>query len=420
MQVGHAHTTDYYIEDQSDVVFDRLETIIVAGGSPVIIPVYRTPHGPLVNPLPYNPGTYNPGTDGPFVSWKYAHAGYEFQTLTAYLGLARAKSMDEFGAALEGVAVSQHFCYADRDGNIAYWMSGRDPQRDPGEWRLPQGALGTTLEWDASMLIPRSTDRNTPAGYYCGWNNKSSAAYNDPPNSVSYLFGQFHRAHVIDDVLAAGSDLSFDQVRDLALFIATTDSFGGGGNPWPLVKDYFTAGLSNSGTGVTPERQALIDLMNSWDGHFVEGGPDMWAFGPDRSDAWMLMNAWIREVIRLTFEDELTFPGETALKNTYRAENVNRLFNVLLHSLAGSGSGVVNTYDWFSNLEDGDAPQTPEEIISTALDNALVMLGDRPWGTDERGGHRVQATISSVLCGPRPSPPGRPMPTAWSSDGEVR
>ena len=125
----------------------------MAGGEDVVIPVYRTPHGPVVSPLPYDPTTYGdtPDPANPIVAWRYAHWGHEFDIGKALLGLARAKNMDEFGKYLEYVAVSQHFCYADRKGNIAYWMSGRDPLRPPGEYRLPQGLLadhprsGTTI-----------------------------------------------------------------------------------------------------------------------------------------------------------------------------------------------------------------------------------------------------------------------------------
>lgn len=384
MQVGHAHTTDYYLESPDDPSLEypvRMETILVAGAPPVTIPIYRSSHGPVINPMPFDRGSYVPSPANPIVSWKYSHEGYEFRTLKAYLDFARAQSMDDFGRAIEGVAVSQHFCYADRDGNIAYWMSGRDPLRDPGEWRVPQGMLGAPLEWDASALIARSTDRNNRQGYYCGWNNKTSPSYNDPPNSVSYLFGPFHRAHVIDDYLSSTGRLTFENLRDLALFIATTDSFGGGGNPWEFVQGPFTAAVQSA--GLTPSRQSALGLLEAWDGHFVAGGPELWAFGEDRADAWVLMDAWIREVLRLTFADELNLPsGSTTL---YAREDTNRLFNVLLHSLAGSSSGVANTCDWFRNDRDPSAPQTAAAIIVQALDSVLESLGPQPWGAGARG-----------------------------------
>jgi len=386
-QVGHAHTVDYYLESPSTISLNRYETIHVKGAPDTILPVYRSAHGPVIN-------------QNPLISWKYSHWGYEFNTISAYMKLARAQSMDDFGKAIDDVAVSQHFCYADKDGNIAYWMSGRDPVRPVGEWRLPQGAFGTQLEWNSAVLIPRSTDRNNAQGYYGGWNNKSNPSYNDSINSVGFFFGPFHRAHVVDDYLSSHNDLTYEDVRDLALFIATTDSFASGGIPWEFVEDYFTKAVSNPDRTPSPEEQAALDLLAAWDGHFVDGGPSEWSQGLDRSDAWILQDAWIREVIRLTFQDELTFPGETPQTSTYSKENVNRLFNVLLHSLAGGTSGVVNTYNWFTNQKDPTAPQTADAIIVQALDSVLAKLGSQPWGTGKRGvisyNHAILGTIHTT------------------------
>jgi penicillin amidase len=357
MQVGHAHTVDYYMEAAAAMTLNRTETIKVKGGADVVLPIYRTAHGPVVNA-------------SPVISWKYSQWGYEFKVIKAYLGLARATSMDEFGAAIELVPLSQHFTYADRDGNIAYWMSGRDPVRPYGEWRLPQGAAGTSLEWDSANLIPRSTDRNTSQGYYCGWNNKTNAGYANSPNNISYSLGTFHRAHVIDDYLSTNNNLTFEQVRDLALNIATTDSFGSGGNPWKFVSPYFIAAVN---AAPNANRTAALALLAAWDGHFVDGGSGSWVAGTDRADAWMLMDAWIKEVLRLTFEELDALPA---------AKNNLVLFNVLLHGLMPGG--INNYYNWFHNA-DSAAPQTANAIIVKALDNTLATLGARPWGTNQRG-----------------------------------
>jgi penicillin amidase len=384
MQVGHAHTTDYYLEHPSDVYLHRVETIHINGQDDFILPVYRSDHGPIVNPILYDPATYEPSPENPLVAWKYAHWGYEFDTITAFLKLAKANNMNQFHRGLKQVAVSQHFCYSDNKGNIAYWMSGRDPIRPQGEWRLPQGLWGSQLEWDAGLVRPLSHDRNSSRGWYAGWNNKTSAAYPSGFNASYTTYGPFHRTHVIydyfDAALAGGAKVSFDDVRNVALNIATTDSFHGGGNPWKFVENDFTAAVIAA--GITPARQAALDLMAAWDGHFVAGGPSQWAFGPDRSDAWMLMDQWIRAVLDLTFLDELGVydEGELVLN-----ESKSLLFNVLLHGLAGANSGVINQYNWFQNLADLTAPQTSEEVIVAALDGVIAALGSQPWGKDARG-----------------------------------
>jgi len=363
MQVGHAHTVDYYMESASAMTLNRTETIKVKGGADVVLPIYRTAHGPVINA-------------SPVISWKYSQWGHEFKTIRAYLDLARATSMDQFGAAIELVAVSQHFTYADKDGNIAYWMSGRDPVRPYGEWRLPQGAAGTPLEWDSANLIPRSTDRNNASRrYYSGWNNKAHAGYTNSWNNLGYSFGVFHRAHVVDDYLSATNNLTFDQVRDLALNIATTDSFGSGGNPWKFVSEYFIAAVNTAPDAPIAARSAALALLAAWDGHFVDGGSGSWAAGTNRADAWVLMDAWIKEVLKLTFE-ELDPASLSAAKNNLV------LFNALLHGLRPGG--IKNYYDWFKNA-DPTAPQTANAIIVKALDNTLATLGAKPWGTGARG-----------------------------------
>jgi penicillin amidase len=390
MMTGHVNSADHYIEDLADVSLHRTEKIQVLGESDVTLNVYRSAHGPVVSPMPFDPATYNEETDGPILSWKYAYWGHEFDSMVALLRLPRSSNMDDFEEGLEFFPASFHILYNDVDGNIAYWMTGRDPVRPEGEWRLPQGFLGDPLEWDGDVLLPRSTDRNTGQGFYCGWNNKAIPTY--LTTSGHKQFGPFHRAQVLYDHLAAHDDLTFDEVRNTALRIASTDSFGGGGNPWKFVKDYFTAVVT---AHPTQERVAALSVMEGWDGHFVAGGESQWAFGTDRADAWVLMDKWIREVIRLTFEDELG-----------TGENKEVLFNVFLHGLPWAdyglpGTALTNNYDWFRNLADPLAPQTADAIILAALDNAIAALGPRPWGMDARGeinfNHPVLANIGAGL-----------------------
>lgn len=393
MQVGHARTTDYYFEPAPASVpagyyTSRQETIPVAGVGAVPLTVYRSPHGPVVSPANFDPATYDAVADGPIVAWRYSHWEEEFGTISAFLGLARARSMDDFGAAMRDVGVSQHFCYADKNGNIAYWMSGMDPVRpatagsgQPVDWRFPQGMFGFQAEWGTD-LKPLSTDRNTSRGFYAGWNSRTSLDYENSANNPSYYFGPFHRAHVLEEYLAGKDNLSFAEVRDLALNIAATDSFGSGGNPWAFVEADFRAAVAADPSAA---RTQALGTMDGFDGHFPAGGQANWAAGLDRSDAWMLADRWIRAAIDLTFMDELGgFPDEyNAAEGKWN--NITVLFNVMLHALAGDAASVPTTYDWFSNAADAAAPQTAGAVIVAALDRAIAELGPKPWGVDQRG-----------------------------------
>lgn len=221
MQVGHAHTVDCYLEAPESVYVHRIETIKVAGEGDVTLPVFRTIHGPVIYPMPYDSSQ---PTDV-IVSWKYAHWGFEFDVIPCLLGLATTHSVAAFGAAVGRLPVSAHVCYANRRGDIAYWMSGRDPIRpentDP---RLPLLGDGSQ-EWPYPILLkPRPFACNPAQGYFGGWNTKSCASY-DNNNNVELAYGPFQRGNVIDQYLAAKNNLTFEEVRDLAIRVAATDSF---------------------------------------------------------------------------------------------------------------------------------------------------------------------------------------------------
>jgi penicillin amidase len=372
-QVGHAHTVDYYLEAPQTVQLHRMETIEVFGGDPITIPVWRSSHGPIVEPIAWDPST-NPEPDL-IVAWAYAHWGHEADFIEVFLDFARAESIDDMNAAAEKAGVSMHATYADRDGNIAYWMSGWDPIRAPGvDPRLPSIADGTT-EWTGERR-PLAHDVNTPQGYYGGWNNKASVDYNNATNNHGYYLGPAHRAHVIEEYLSTHDNLTFEEVRDLALNIATTAGVGGGGNTWSFVADAFSAAVA---ADPTADRQVAVDMLTAWDGHFVAGGPAEWRMGTQRADAWVLQEAWIKQVLYLVFEDEF----ETAGMN-YNEQSQGILFNVLLRMLDGADAALPILYPWFTDVSASGKPQTLPELITLALDQVLSDMGLGPYGA-ERG-----------------------------------
>ena len=372
LQTGHAHTVDFYLEAPQTVAFHRLETINVFGGAPVEVPVFRSSHGPVAQPMPYNPAE----PPDIILSWAYGAWGHEVDALHAQLGFARAQSMDDFGEAVAKAPVSFHLNYIDRDGNFAYWMSGWDPIRAPGTIPLfPQRGDGTQ-EWTGEYR-PNVNDRNNPRGWYGGWNNKSVIDYPNGTSNYGYYFGPSHRAHVIDEYLSSHDDITFEEMRDLALFIATTDSTlanpgqleavtAGGGNTWSFVDDAFKAAVA---ADPNDDRNAAIAMLDAWDGHFVAGGPSEWRFGAFKADAWVLQDTWVKEVVRLVFEDEFMMAG---MDLSEQPAIIN--FNVLLRALAGQ-----TFYDWFQDKTGSGKPATADGLIVQALDNVIADMGLGPY-----------------------------------------
>jgi len=389
IQVGMGNTLDWFIEPASNVSFHRMETIYPAGGDPVTFPVVRSSHGPVVSPFPYDP-TNPPPPEVPIVAMAYGNWGHEVDMADIMLMWARAESVAEYGEGAEMAGASVHLTYADRDGNIAYWMTGWDPVRAPGvDPRFPMFGDGNH-EWTGERR-PMAHATNPAQNYFGGWNNKASIDYNNPYNNLKYYLGPAHRARVIEDYLSTHDNLTFEEVRDLALNIATTDSFGdensdaGGGNPWTFVADDFTAAVAANST---PDRDAAIAMLEAWDGHRVAGGPAAWRFGTEAADAWALQSWWIQEVLRITFEDEFRAAGMT----WFDEGPLGLYFNVLIRALAGG-----TLHDWFQDMAGtGDKPVGAEAIIIRALDNVIEHQGLGPYGVPRGYDYYAHALLGAL------------------------
>ena len=374
MQIGHASSWDYYLEDPEDISVIRTETIKVKGAADVRVDIQYSSHGPILTSL---------ADKG--LAFKYSNRDREFDLGPGFLGMARAQSLEAFGEAVEHIGVTQHVTYVDTGGNIAYWHSGREPIRVPGDYRIPQGMLANqdVLEWDADVALPLFHEANPTKGWIAGWNNKPH------PDKIDYAgtagFGPFHRGHVIKDFFDAydpSAPWTFEQLSDFAIDIAATNNWGGGGNAWTrLGPAVVQAVAANS----TPERDAAIALFDDWDGHAIAGGPTQWVHGTDIQDASVLLDALIPRLIAQAFDDEMG-PSANMFDSVIR-------FHILQHGLYEGG--LDNSYDWFTNLADSSAPQTAEGVILAALDSTLQALGPRPWGQ----GARINLTYPHPVFG---------------------
>ncbi|MBN2534591.1 MAG: penicillin acylase family protein [Spirochaetales bacterium] len=386
LQAGHAHTVDYYLEEPSSIFLHRVEIIKVAGAEDFPLPVYRSQHGPVIHPMPYNPDA--PGDM--IVTWKSAHWKFNLNFQTGILRLGTSRSIHDFNKAVHKLPISAHICYADRKGNIAYWMSGRNPVRPEGiDPRLPLLGDGSQ-EWPEPVkYIPMPFAMNPEQGYFGGWNNKPTVDYDHGINYMNELIhGVFHRAHVVEEYLTQKKRYSYNDMLTFAKYISSTDSIGVGGNPWKFVKTLFTGAVMNH-----PEEDRLkaIDLLNEWDGFLFEGGPDTIASATVRSDGWVLQNAWITEVLRLVFDDEL---------KSWADQPLSLLFNVFLHGVMNDESGIINQYNWFQDRSGTGKPTDVDQLIVLALDNTLAQLGPCPWNIP-----RGEIVYTHDLLGPLTSTP---------------
>ncbi len=183
------------------------EVIMVKGQKqPERMEVSWTRRGPLVSPLIVK-------SKSPIsLSWTVHEGG---QTMEAFYLLDRAESWIEFVEALKLFdAPSQNFVYADREGNIGYYLSGKIPLRPelaalfpfPG-WKEEGAWKGILEEGKKPYLF------NPGQGFIITANNKIST--DDFPHYLSFDWEAPFRAERIKELLFQKEKHNIDSLKTI-------------------------------------------------------------------------------------------------------------------------------------------------------------------------------------------------------------
>lgn len=149
----------------------------------------------------------------------------------------------------------------------------------------------------------------------------------------------------------------------------------------------------------TPERLSALELLSGYTGDFVEA-PRLNAL--DVTDAYMLSNAWMYRVVNSTFFDALagtTFavpqplPEQVTQAMPARAQAARRLTRLVEQLVAAAEAEQdpeeASVHNWLQG-------RSLSDIVLGALDDALEVLGERPWGEGMRNG-RDMSGVGGVL-----------------------
>src|SRR5262249_15742484 len=211
----NADNTDIYVEtlcgggtgylfNKDCMPFEtRLETLRVKGEDRVQLTVLRRVHGAVVGPVVG--GVVCPPSSKVCHSQKQAGRERLIEDARSRLAINRARNIHEFEAAMKQEVSPANFLYADKVGNIAYWMSGQIPVRPAGfDLRLPLPGDGRA-EWTVE-LHPMPTSINPTRGWLANWNNKPSVDYDNPEGAG----GRYNRLLEIEARLAGAGLISLD------------------------------------------------------------------------------------------------------------------------------------------------------------------------------------------------------------------
>ena len=249
---------------------------------------YRTMHGPPGQETPCTI-TYLDSAGGVAYCKARAFWGSELDTGVSIVELAQATNLAEADAALRKGVAGFNFMYADTEGHIAYWHTGRVPVRVHGhDPRLPAPGDGR-FDWRGYLdpqLWPHVVD---PAqGFIASWNNKPQLSWPDAGDGS--LWGAQQRVGQPMALLAASDRLDQTTLWHVARRTGELDLRE------TLGFRPFLTQLAARGDLTSVERAAIAEV-EAWDGTaFYPGGAERDSSGNEtgkvKYPAFAILSEW--------------------------------------------------------------------------------------------------------------------------------
>ncbi|UCE21609.1 MAG: penicillin acylase family protein, partial [Candidatus Aminicenantes bacterium] len=208
---------DLYIEKLNDTgdmyldkgewkpLFTNKEEIRIRGRKrPEEIEILWTERGPIITPIVIESQT-------PLsLSWTIYEGG---RTMEAFYLLNRAQNWQEFSDALALFDVpSQNFVYADREGNIGYYLSGKIPLRSAVSAIYPYPGWKEEGQWNGYLDEDKKPNLFNPEeGIIITANNKIIS--DDFPHYISFDWDAPFRAERIRELLSQGKKHSIESFK---------------------------------------------------------------------------------------------------------------------------------------------------------------------------------------------------------------
>jgi len=310
----------------------RVEVIRVKGREPIELTVYRSIHGPIVAIDKRN---------NVAIAWSLSFWGKELESMNAYYGILRARTVGDFERACSHIVASFNAFCATRTGDIAYFYCGRPPIRAEGvDPRLPVWGTG---EYDWKGIIPfEQMPRviNPKRGFIVNWNNKPAVWWE---NCDTPAWGAIFRVHRLIELASRKPVLSLDDVKAMIADIAMYDEDAAKLKPVMLA-------IVKRHRNLTPEMQQAIRVLEAWDNSEREG-----------STGKVIWDAWLDATRTRLFGDDL---GNFFDPNLFRMAIQP---SYILYALQGNKAAVPRLYDYFNG-------KPKEEVLAIALGDALTQL----------------------------------------------
>ncbi|MDB5798221.1 MAG: penicillin acylase family protein [Paucimonas sp.] len=361
-RVNPANPAQYQTPEGWQAFRTRQETIKVKGQPDVSMLVRETRHGPVITgALPLLEKTRLDGERN-VVAFSWTALRSDDRTIQGGIRMGSAANWEQFVAAARDFhSPQQNMVYADVEGNIGFIAPGRVPLRKPENdlhGLAPAPGWDARYDWNGFIAfedLPRSY--NPPSGKIATANEKIVG-----PGYPHFLTSEWslpYRAQRIASLLDARPrhDLaSFAQMQRDVLSLAAQELLP----------------LALKTTPADGASRAALDLLANWKG-------DMDAARPEG----LIFNAWMRELARRMFEDEL---GETLMQDYFEQRNVHA---PMVQALVGANGQSA----WCRDTRPTAPPTDCARLLSLSLQASLARLQTQ-YGNDMRDWRWGEAHVS--------------------------
>jgi penicillin amidase len=178
------------------------------------------------------------------------------EAFRGWLTLNQARDWDSFVAAMHLIDAPQlSVVYADVEGNIGYWVTGKVPVRAKGEGVVPSPGWTGEYEWRSEIPFEEMPHALNPErGHLITCNNR--VVSNEYPHFLGHVWMNGYRANRVEQLFEKTAKLSSDDFEDMQL-----DTFCIPG--LELVK------LIGEYQNEDPLIQAAIEKLQAWDGYLT-------------------------------------------------------------------------------------------------------------------------------------------------------
>ncbi len=207
-----SYQKEYWHDGQWKPATMRIEEVKVRGKETVLDTVIYTHHGSVTEVKSRTNEEREPAYHA--LRWIAHEPSNDLKT---FFGFNRMSSYDDFKeAASHYVAPAQNFIFANTEGDIATWISGKFPNKWKFQGRTVSDGTDPLYDWQGWIPTEHNPNVKNPERGFVSSANQESAA-SDYPYYLEDDYAPFERGRRINELLAEMEDITKDDIRKMQM-----------------------------------------------------------------------------------------------------------------------------------------------------------------------------------------------------------